>query len=196
MRDITKLSLTIVQAGTVAALFLAASGIAAAPQQSSYVMESNSMLPLLRKDDRAKCVASSGAPAPVALGDLIVYRHPKREGHWVKMVAGLAGDAVEMRDGVLHINGKAVPKRRAGDFEIEPGKKVPRFEETLPNGVTTFVLDRDPTGFLDFSSPSKAPPGHVFVIGNNRDDSIDSRAEKDHGPVPVGNIVCRIEAGK
>ena len=194
MRDITKLSLTIVPAGTVAALFLAASGIAAALQQGSYVMESNSMLPLLRKDDRVKCVAPSGAP--VALGDLIVYRHPKREAHWVKMVAGLAGDTVEMRGGVLHINGKAAPKRRAGDFEIEPGKKVPRFEETLPNGVTTFVLDRDPAGFLDFSSPPKAPPGHVFVIGNNRDDSIDSRAEKDHGPVPVGNIVCRIEAGK
>ena len=194
MRDVTKLSLTIVQAGTVAALLLAASGVAVAVQQGSYVMESNSMLPLLRKDDRVKCVAPSAAP--VALGDLIVYRHPKREAHWVKMVAGLAGDTVEMRGGVLHVNGNAVPKRRVDDFEIGPGKKVPQFEETLPNSATTFVLDGDPASFLDFSSPSKAPPGHVFVIGSNRDDSIDSRAEKDHGPVPVGNIVCRIEARK
>ena len=98
MRDVTKLSLTIVQAGTVAALFLAASEVAAAAQQGSYVMESNSMLPLLRKDDRVKCVATSAAS--VALGDLIVYRHPKRDLHWVKMVAGLAGDTVEMRGGV------------------------------------------------------------------------------------------------
>ena len=194
MRDITKLSPTIVQSGAVVVLFLAALGVAAAVQQGSYVMESNSMLPLLRKDDHVKCAAPSGAS--VALGDLIIYRHPKGEGHWMKMVAGLEGDTIEMRDGVLHINGKAVPKRRAGDFEIEPGKKVPRFEETLPNGVTTFVLDRDPASFFDFLGPSKMPPGHVFVIGSNRDESIDSRMKKDHGPVPVGNIVCRIEPRK
>ena len=192
LRNIAKLSLAIVQAGTVATLLLAASGGAGAVQQRSYVMGSNSMLPLLRKDDRLKCAASSGAP--VALGDLIIYRHPKNETPWVSMVAGLAGDTVEMRNGALHINGKAVPKTRAGDFEIEPGKTVPRFEETLPNGVKIFVLDRDPASFFDFLGPSEVPPGHVFVLGSNRDESIDSRSKKDHGPVPVGNIVCKVEA--
>src|SRR5262245_48414875 len=133
--------------------------MAAAVQQGAYVMESNCMLPLLRKDDRVRCAAPSGAS--VALGDLVIYRHPKRGAHWVKMVAGLEGDTVEMRGGVLHIHGKAVPKRPAGDFEIASGKKVPRFEETLPNGVTTFVLDTDPASVFDFLPPSKAPSGHV-----------------------------------
>jgi len=179
---------------TVAALVLAASGVAAAAEQGSYIMESNSMLPLLRKADRVTCAAPSAAP--IALGDIIVYRHPKRDAHWVKMVAGLAGDTVEVRGGVLYINGKAVPKRRAGEFEIEAGKKALRFEETLPNGVTTFVLFTDPASVSNFVPFFKVPPGHVFVIGNNRDNSIDSRSQKDHGPVPVDNIRCTIALQK
>jgi signal peptidase I len=176
--------------GTVAALVLAVSGVATAAQQGSYVMESNSMLPLLREGDRITCAAPSASP--FALGDIIIYRHPKRDAYWIKMLAGLAGDTIEMRGGVLSINGKAVAMKRTGEFEIEAGKKVPHFEETLPNGVKTFVLDTDSNSFLDFMAPFKVPADHVFVIGNNRDNSTDTRIQKDHGPVPVGNIVCRI----
>lgn len=176
--------------GALAALVLAISGVTAAAQPGSYVMDSNSMLPLLRKGDRVACAAPS--TAPFAAGDIVIYRHPKKDAYWVKMLVGLAGDSIVMRGGVLSINGKAVTMTRAGDFEIEAGKKAPRFEETLPNGVKTSVLDTDPNGLFDFTAVVKVPADHVFVIGNNRDNSIDTRSQRDHGPVPVGNIVCRI----
>jgi signal peptidase I len=148
------------------------------------------MLPQLRKGDRVMCASPNAAPR--ALGDLIVYRRLTTSAYWVHMIAGLGGDTIEVRDGVLWINGKAVAKKRAGDFEIEAAKKVPRFEETLPNGVRTFVLETNPASVADFMPPFKVRADHVFVIGSNRDNSIDSRLQKEHGPVPVGRIVCKI----
>ncbi len=163
----------------------------------SYTVASNSMLPVISADELVYC--SRDKKTKPTYGDLVIYRRPDKKADtskMVKMVVGLAGDTVQMKGGFLWINGEVVPKRRAGEFEI-PGfggivsKMVPRFEETLPGGVKTYVLDSEQAGRLDNTALFTVPEGHVFVIGNNRDASTDSRITTVHGPVPTGNIICK-----
>ena len=97
-----------------------------------------------------------------------------------------------MRGGVLYINGQAVPKVRKGDFIApEEDRPIPRFEETLPNGVKYFVLDSIPNGQFDNTDTYKVPAGHYFMMGDNRDNSTDSRVLNLVGYVPLENIVGR-----
>ncbi|MEL7302513.1 MAG: signal peptidase I, partial [Pseudomonadota bacterium] len=113
-------------------------------------------------------------------GDVVVFRLPRdNETDYIKRVIGLPGDTVQMQDGVLIINGKAIPKKRTGSFEThdEDGRliSIPMFEETLPNGVTYKVLDEDPDGPADNTRVFTVPEGHYFMMGDNRDNSTDSR---------------------
>jgi signal peptidase I len=112
-------------------------------------------------------------------------------------VIGLPGDEIRVQDGVLYINGTAVPKVRSGEFVTreEDGlpRRVPTFQETLPNGVKYTVLDSDPHGPFDNVGPYKVPPGHFFMMGDNRDNSTDSRALWGVGYVPYENLVGRAE---
>lgn len=168
------------------------SGLSPATARGPYTDTSGSMLPVVGKDDALHCV-QDGADK-LAYGDLVIYRLPSdNKTLWIKMVVGFAGDTVQMKDGALWINGKAVPKRPAGEFEVpgSGGKKVTRYEETLPGGVKTFVLDSLSAGMLDNTAAYSVPNDHIFVIGSNRDDSVDSRMVQFHGPVPAGNVVCK-----
>ena len=164
------------------------SAMAAGPYKDA----SGSMLPIVGKDDLIHCV-QDGADK-LAYGDLVIYRLPAdNKTLWIKMVVGFAGDTIQMKDGALWINGKAVPKHAAGEFKLPgPGNNtVTRYEETLPGSVKTFVLDMIPKGLLDNTAPYSVPADHIFVIGSNRDDSVDSRMLHNHGPVPEGNVVCK-----
>jgi signal peptidase I len=138
----------------------------------------------------------SGQPTP---GDVIVFRKPADPKiDYIKRLVAVAGDEVQMQDGVLYLNGKAVPKVRIEDH-IEYDAKgdahaVPQFEETLPNGVKYHVLDRNPNGALDNTSPFKVPAGHFFMMGDNRDNSSDSRdPEGGVGYVPFENLVGKAQ---
>jgi signal peptidase I len=131
-------------------------------------------------------------------GDVAVFKLPRDNStDYIKRVIGLPGDEIQMIAGNLHINGKPVPKKRIGDFATHedggPLRRIPMFEETLPNGVTYRVLDSEPNGAFDSVGPYRVPPGHYFMMGDNRDNSTDSRALWGVGYVPLENFVGRAE---
>lgn len=135
---------------------------------------------------------------PPERGDVAVFKLPRDNStDYIKRVIGLPGDEIQMRGGVLYINGEAVPKRRVGDFVTREDdgipRRIPQFEETLPNGVTYTVLDSEPNGPFDNTGVFKVPENHYFVMGDNRDNSTDSRAQWGVGFVPFENFVGRAE---
>ncbi len=135
---------------------------------------------------------------PPKRGDVAVFKLPRdNKTDYIKRVIGLPGDEIQMRNGVLYINGKAVPKTRISDYVVTDyygrERRIPRYRETLPNGVTYTVLDSEPNGPFDNTGVYKVPPGHYFMMGDNRDNSTDSRAQYGVGYVPFENFVGRAE---
>ncbi len=131
-------------------------------------------------------------------GDVAVFKLPRdNKTDYIKRVIGLPGDEIQMRNGVLYINGVAVPKQRVEDFVTTnyTGHRVriPRYEETLPNGVKYFVLDSDQNGSFDNTNVYKVPANHFFMMGDNRDNSTDSRVQYAVGYVPFENFIGRAE---
>ena len=152
-----------------------------------------------------------------ARGDVVVFRHPVEQSDLIKRVIGLPGDTIEMRGGQLVLNGIAVPKQPLSPYRLPitantPCKTVPpappvvvqigghpyclfrAFRETLPGGPSFTVLDQVSNGPADDFGPVKVPAGHVFLMGDNRDDSLDSRypqAEGGIGMVPVDHLIGR-----
>ncbi len=132
-------------------------------------------------------------------GDVVVFRNPRDTStDFIKRVIGLPGDRIQMIGGVLHINDRPVERRRIEDFEItnrfgDP-VAVPQYIETLPGGVEHRILEvRGDTGFADNTDVYAVPQGHYFMMGDNRDDSTDSRVLSAVGYVPIENIVGRAE---
>ena len=127
-------------------------------------------------------------------GDVVVFRFPPNpEVDYIKRLVGLPGDHIQVTDGVLYVNGKAVPKVPDGtfnsDYAQDPGQDVPVFRETLDNGVTYDTLDQLPVSRGDNTREFIVPEGHYFMMGDNRDNSLDSRF--DVGFVPAENLVGR-----
>ena len=137
-------------------------------------------------------------------GDVVVCRSPGPDDHDViKRVIGLPGDTIQMRHGQVILNGVPVPKQRVADFVLpltanfdeskcgatfvdvdakgQPICRYPRFRETLPNGKSYMVLDQADIPQADDTGLYTVPAGDVFLMGDNRDDSADSRF-----PAPIG----------
>jgi signal peptidase I len=130
-------------------------------------------------------------------GDVVVFKLPRDTSiDYIKRVIGLPGDEIIVRDGTVYINGQPAPQTPAGEYSgpEEIGSK-PRFEERLPNGVTHYVLHWQRKADLDNAGPFKVPAGNYFMMGDNRDDSIDSRVPSYRGVgyVPDQNLVGRAD---
>jgi signal peptidase I len=134
-------------------------------------------------------------------GDIVVFRLPKDDSiDYIKRVIGLPGDRIQMKDGLLYINDKPVERQRLSDFvgedpcgSSEAFGRVKRWKETLPNGVSYETLDCQDHGYYDNTIEYVVPPGHFFMMGDNRDNSTDSRVQSVVGYVPQQNIIGRAQ---
>ncbi|TQF30983.1 signal peptidase I [Bradyrhizobium sp. UNPA324] len=131
-------------------------------------------------------------------GDIVVFRTAKdNSADYVKRVVGLPGDRIQMRQGRLVLNDRPVTRvaleaKRAGtSCGGDDEAKVKRWRETLPNGASYVTNDCIDSGYLDNTNVFTVPPGHVFVLGDNRDNSTDSRMPT-FGFVPMDNLVGKV----
>jgi signal peptidase I len=150
-------------------------------------------------------------------GDVVVFRHPTENTDLIKRVIGLPGDMIEVRNGVVILNGKSLPRQELPLFRMpisanSPCKVVPpatpaiakagnqayclypAFRETLPGGPSYTVLDQVDHPFADHFPQTQVPRGFVFVMGDNRDDSADSRyqpIDRGVGFLPVDHLIGR-----
>ncbi|SKA36055.1 signal peptidase I [Consotaella salsifontis] len=121
-------------------------------------------------------------------GDIVVFRKPNEvDTDYIKRLIGLPGDRVQMRNGVLYLNDEPVKREPAGMFIADDGTEVQQYRETLPNGVSYITLDLNPNSTADNTREFLVPAGHYFMMGDNRDNSLDSRF--DVGYVPFENLV-------
>ncbi|GAB4178086.1 MAG: signal peptidase I [Thalassobaculales bacterium] len=131
-----------------------------------------------------------------ARGDVVVFKLPRDNStDYIKRLVGLPGDRLQMRAGVLHINGQPVQRRLIGDY-ISPddGRERARaFIETLPGGRSHQIIEETDSGPLDNTPEYVVPAGHYFAMGDNRDSSFDSRVIAGVGYVPKENLVGRAE---
>jgi signal peptidase I len=140
-------------------------------------------------------------------GDIIVFRSPTDEtADLIKRTIGLPGDRIEVKGGLVHINGTPVKRERITDFVGEDPcrempafaviARVPRWRETLPNGVSFDTLEcplgtADPD--VDNTPAYNVPAEHFFMMGDNRHRSLDSRFLNDVGYVPFENVIGRAQ---
>jgi signal peptidase I len=135
---------------------------------------------------------------PVERGDVVVFKYPDdNKTDYIKRVVGLPGDRIQVTDGVLQINGQPVKLQRIEDYVsrgegIEP-RLVPQYLETLPGGRTHRIIEvNGNNGDLDNTEVFIVPADHYFMMGDNRDNSLDSRAWKNHF-VPAENLVGKAQ---
>jgi signal peptidase I len=136
----------------------------------------------------------ASSPVPER-GDIAVFKRTRDgEADYMMRIVGLPGERVQMTGGVLYIDGEAVKREPIEDYDNSDHEayggldKIRMYRETLPNGVSFAVLDAEPNGPADDTGEYVVPPGHYFVMGDNRDNSFDSRYQAV-GYVPYENLI-------
>jgi len=130
-------------------------------------------------------------------GDVAVFKLPRDTStDYIKRIIGLPGDHIQMIHGQLYINGTVVPRKPDGDYVAEgdgPQMLLKRYIETLPGGKQHEILKASDDQPLDNTQDYVVPPNCVFAMGDNRDNSLDSRVLNAVGFIPVENLVGRAE---
>ena len=199
----------------VGALFMAIQTVAFA----SFHIPSESMAPTLAVGDRVVVTKfpygfsknsipfDLGAVLPEAgsrlfggtpkRGDIVVFKHTQDSKTMIKRVIGLPGERIAMKGGRLYINGVLTPRteKRSYTFTSRHGQSAPvrEFVETLPGGFTHDIIEITNGARLDNTNEIVIPEDHVFMMGDNRDMSADSRESWNLGPVPLSNLMGRAE---
>jgi signal peptidase I len=143
-------------------------------------------------------ISISGLSHMPERGDVIVFKLPTDNStDYIKRLIGLPGDHIQMRDGILYINGRACPRRRIEDYLYQErnGAVIPiaQYIETLPNGREHAIIKMTNHGPLDNTQVYNVPLGEYFMMGDNRDNSLDSRVLSAVGYVPAENLIGRAE---
>ena len=131
-------------------------------------------------------------------GDVIVFKLPTNTNiDYIKRLIGMPGDTIQMINGRLYINDEIVPREAKGmiEYKKEGGltTKVMKYVETLPGGTEHTIYEESDHGQLDNTEKYKIPEGHYFMMGDNRDNSQDSRVQALVGYVPYDNLEGRAE---
>ncbi len=132
-------------------------------------------------------------------GDVVVFKFPHDTSvDYIKRIIGLPGDRIQVRGGQLYINGTLAPRALVGEYvEQDEGRRTlaTEYTETLPNGRQHPILKEVDSGYMNNTPEFKVPEGHVFAMGDNRDNSSDSRVMDSSGVgfVPLENLVGRAE---
>jgi signal peptidase I len=180
-------------ARTALAAFLAAAAGLVSAQESAgrYQAPSGSMKPTIQPGSVLPAFKYAGGASP-ARGDIVAFRPVSDPGTtFIMRVVGLPGERIQMVGGRLQINGQAVKREKMPDVaDTEDGKtvQVRCWRETLPNGVSYETLDLVDHFFLDDTGLFTIPAGSLFVLGDNRDNAVDSRLP-EVGFVPIENVV-------
>jgi signal peptidase I len=129
-------------------------------------------------------------------GDVVVFTNPVSGETYIKRVIGLPGDRIAMHDGRLYLNGTEAPRLKTGRYTYIDPSGVPvtvtRYRETIPGGSTHTIIERTDHGIADEMAETTVPPGKLFMMGDNRDDSADSRFP-ELGFVPMENLQGRAD---
>jgi signal peptidase I len=136
------------------------------------------------------------------IGDIVTFYRPKdpqdKSEIYLFRIVGMGADRIQMIDGVLNINGQAVKREQVEDYipleDGAPGKPIKRWRETLPNRVSYMTLDLVENGFYDNTPVYNVPANHYFMMGDNRDNSTDSRVLSRMGYIPVENIIGKVQS--
>lgn len=137
-------------------------------------------------------------PSEPERGDVAVFRQPKRPSiDYIKRIVGLPGDRIQVKEGILYINSTPVIRDRIGISQVEDSfgrlGNFNYYKEILPNGKEHNIIERSDEERHDNTPVFVVPEGHFFAMGDNRDNSQDSRVMREVGFVPMQNLVGKAQ---
>ena len=163
------------------------SGTLGGPGYALYDIPSLSMVPTIRRGDYLFALANVYKDQVPPRGQIVVFKYPPDgETDYIKRVIGLPGDRIQLRAGRLYLNDQLVPREPAPDADVgDDNSHLTIYRETLPDGASYLIAETSDDEPLDNTEAFTVPDGDVFMLGDNRDHSSDSRVTNAVGYVPL-----------